>query len=234
MTDAPFREIWLPLLKDGGDECMTLDRQQALTGKGAETMLRIGLFKSFGALSEDDPGEFYNIANIIAFILKISSASYAGGGDLLDTSSAPHIAACAAAGLLPVEFLPDATETQFINRERAPINIYLPSSATANLTAGTLYAVFTGATSDRATQNDWWGYGRFISKDIGLGVVPVAPAQAELYVRSDVFQAADASNVKFGKNKPGRTATFVSRNGRKGRTLGCDDNGQGAGNLENY
>jgi len=230
MTDYPLREIWMPVLVASRKGHLTLDGDMALFAIGAECQFRIALYKSFN----DGVGEFYNVANVIAMIFKIWQTGYGTGSLLLDTSDAAYIAACNAVGMIPVDIQSTVTETEFVERKKAPITIYVPASATANVTAGQRYGVLTGATNERPTQPDWFGNVDVEALQVGLGTVAAPPTPADLYVRADVHQAAYANTVKFGKNPPGRTATFVSRNTRKGRTLGCDDNGQGAGNLENY
>jgi hypothetical protein len=233
-TDYPLRKIWLPVEPEAETEFLTLQGRIAAHAKGAEFQVGISLFKTRGSGTPADAGELFSIANLIAFIWKIYTAGYGSGTPVLDTSDAAYIAACTAAGALPVEFDANASAADFINRTRAQITIYVPASASANVTAGQNYGVFTGATSERPTQPDWFGNHRVESKEVGLSTVATPPTPAELYVRSDVYQADMANRPRFGKNPAGKTITLVSRSGRKGRNLGCDDNGQGPGNLETY
>jgi hypothetical protein len=185
-------------------------------------------------LNADDPGELYDSSNLTAFIMKIWETNFGTGSLLLDSSSASYISACSAVGAVPVTFEHTATAAQFVARQKSQITIYCPASTTANVTAGARFGVLTGASQERATEPDWFGDFNVTSREVGLSSVATPPVPAELYVRSDVFQAADANNVKFGKNKKGRTITLVSRSGLHGRTLGVDDNAKPIDVRESY
>jgi hypothetical protein len=218
MKNFVYREVWLPLEVNGDEEASTLKGAVPLIYKGAEVMFRIALFDRL-PVDEDDPGELRDISNLVAFVLKVRSTSYAGT-ELLDSTAGT------------VTFDPTVTAAQFHAMEKAPISVYLPKAITA-ITAGQQYVTFAGMTSE-AAQDDGFGRCRVNVVDIGLGGASSAPAAGVEYVTSDMFRAAVQGFVKYGRNPAGKTVTFVSRSGRKGRVVGCDDNGNSINAPESY
>lgn len=219
MKDFTFREIWLPLDVNGDEEARTLNGGTPMIYKGAEVMFRIGLFDVL-PVNSDNPGTFRNHANLVAFLLKIRSGSYAGSLQL-DSSAGGDLS-----------FDPTVTEAQFLNKQKAPISVYLPGSITG-ITAGELYMTFTGLTSESA-QPDAFGRARVTVTDIGIGTVSSAPAAGVQVVTTDMFRAALNGCVKYGKNPAGKSFTLVSPNGQKGRNYSVDDKGTAGAKLETY
>lgn len=224
MSDFIQREIWIPINVNGDTDATALSGSPGLMFKGAETMFRLALFETMPQ-DVNNPGVFRNHANLISFLLKVRSGDYGASGVLLlDSSSGATVTINAT-----------VTEAQFIAREAAPISIYCPSAITAITTTGQPhYLSFTGATSDTPAQPDGFGFGRLAVKDIGIGAADsVAPA-APIAVTSDMFNAALAACVKYGKNPAGKTWTGVGSAGLVGRTFGCDDDGNAMAVLETY
>jgi hypothetical protein len=229
MAQITARPVWLPILFEDANPSVTLLGNAPLIAKGAEARFYISIFEKFDQNTASNPGTLIDISNFVAFILKVWATDYGTGTLLLDTSDAATIAAGAA-----VSFNPTATAAQFYSREAAQIQIYLPATVTANVTAGDRYAVFTGATSEAASQPDYFGRSLYNSLEVGLGTVAVPPSPTSEYVRSDVFQAAMNGVVRWGTNPPGRTFTVVSPSGAYGRTLGCSDESELITNLETF
>lgn len=222
MNDFVFRKIWIPIDANGDGESQTIAGKQALAYLGGEVMFCLGLFNRMPAGNE--VGEFLNHNKLASFLLKIRQGSYASTTLKLDSSTAGA----------EVEIDGAVTEQQFSSRAKAPIQIYLPRALTANLVAETLFMTFTGATTDKPTEPDVFGRGKIEVIDVGLSLADaVAPAGVQA-ASTDMVQALFQQTVKYGKNPPGKTATFVSRNNRFGRPVGCDDNGNALANLERY
>lgn len=219
MKDILYRQVWIPLNVNGDQDCKTLDNNQPLIIKSAEVMFRIGLFNVM-PINTDQPGEFYNHSNLTAFVMRINTADYAGTS-LMDSSVGGTVV-----------FDPTVTESQFLAKERAPISIYCPSAITG-ITAGPQFLVFKGITSESA-EPDAFGWGKITIKDLGLAAAAPPAQDAASYVTLDLFRAAIANCVRFGKNPAGRTATFVAPLGKKGMTLGAADNGGLNTKQENY
>jgi hypothetical protein len=215
MSQITAKPIWLPLLFESDQPAHTLLSANPLIQIGAECRLHISIFQSFGEKTQAAPGTVFNIQNFAAFILKIRTGAYGSSGTLkLDTSSGAAIAA----GAVP-DYNYNATAAQFWSRTAAQIELYLPSTVTANLTPGTLYGVFSGITNEAATQPDVFGKALFECEDVGIGAAGVAPDPAVEYVRSDFFQAALGSCVKYGWNLPGRFPIITSGDGAYGTAL---------------
>lgn len=215
------RPIWLPVLYESGQPAISLLGEAPFFAKGAECRFMISIFEKFAANTPDNPGTIFNVDNVVAFILKIYGTDFGSGTLLLDTSDAAAIAA----GAL-VSFNYPATAAQFFSRAAAQIEVYLPDTLTANVTAGARFGVLTGATGENATRNDWFGNFNCTSKEVGLSTVQIAPTPAADYVRNDVFAAALAGVVKFGRNKPGRYPVLVNENGTYGRAVRVGANGE--------
>lgn len=221
MSSINARPIWLPVLFENDQPAKTLLGGSAFAAKGAECRFMISIFEKFGAGTEDDPGTLFDVTNFVSFILKLWATDYGAGTLLLDTSDAASIAAGAR-----VDFNYTATAAQFYTRTAAQIQVYLPAALTANVTAGDRFGVLTGATSENAAQPDWFGNFPYTSKEVGLSTVATPPAPAEAYVRSDVFQAALANTVKFGRNANGRYPVIVNDDGTFGTALRTGPNGE--------
>lgn len=223
MKNFTYREIWLPIDVNGDDEAKTLNGNAPLIYPGFEYMFRIGLYDRLPGAS-DDVGEFRNIASIVAFILRVRSGSYAGTL-LIDTSDVTAIAAGAR-----VDFDATATEQDFLNKTKAPVNVYLPKEVTApaGITAASShYMTFTGASIENAAQADAFGRARITVIDLGQGAAGAAPAAAAAdYVRSDIFQAAFNGVVKFGNNPRGRYPIILNEDGTYGTALKTGQNGE--------
>jgi hypothetical protein len=217
VKDFVFREVWMPIDVNGDGEASTKDGNTPLIYKGAEVMFRLALFDVM-PVDEDEPGEFRNHANLVSLLLRIRSGSYAGTV-LLDSSTGT------------VSFDATATPAQFMAKEKAPISIHLPSAITG-ITAGDQYMVFSGVTSEGA-EPDVFGRSRVSVLDVGIGGGSV-PEPAESFVTMADFRAALQGVVKYGKNPKGKTVTLVSRSGSKGRTMGCDDDGNAMSVKEVY
>lgn len=221
MKDFAYREIWLPIDVNGDTDARALTGNSPMIYKGAECVFRLALYDRL-PLSEENPGEFRNHQNIVAFLLSIKTGSYAGT-EVLNTGWFDGLVLDAA-----------ATEAQFITKQRAPISIHVPGSYTAALTAGEHYLTFSGRTNE-STEPDGFGFGRVTVKDIGITTAAApAPEVAGSYITAEMFNAAIGQCVKFGKNPAGKTFTLVSRSGAFGRTHGCDDAGSSVDRKETY
>lgn len=214
------RPIWLPVLYEGEAPAVTLLGTAPFAAKGAECRFMISLFEELGT-SADAPGTLFDTSNFVSFILKIWATDFGSGTLLADTSDAGAIAAGAS-----VTFNPTATAAEFYGRVRSQIEVYLPASVTANITAGARYGVLTGATSENAAQPDWFGNFNFTSKEVGLGTVATAPSPSVDYVRSDIFAAALAQKVNFGVNPRGKFPILVNNSGAYGTAIRTGDNGE--------
>jgi hypothetical protein len=222
MKNFTLREIWLPLDVNGDEEASTLNGAAPLIFPGFEYMFRIGIFDRMPA-GEDDPGEFRNIASLVAFIMRVKQTSYAGT-TLIDTSDGAAIAAGAT-----VLFDPTCTEAEFVAKTKAPVNVYLPAAITnptGITSAEQQWVTFTGATVDAAAQPDAFGRCRLRVIDLGQGAASSPPAPATNYVTSDIFAAAMNGVVKFGVNPRGRYPILVNTDGSKGTTVRAGDNGE--------
>lgn len=211
------RPIWLPVLYEGDQPATTLLGGPAFAAKGAECKFYISIFQQLGT-SGDDPGIIFNTSNLISFILKIWGTDFGTGTLLADTSDAATIAAGAS-----FAFNPTASAADFYNRAAAQIEVYLPATITANITAGNRFGVLTGATSENAAQPDWFGNFNFTSKEVGLGTVSTPPTPSVDYVRSDVFSAALSRKVNFGVNPKGLFPIIVNNSGSYGTALRTGD-----------
>lgn len=219
MKDFVLREIWLPVDVNGSGEPLELAGGSPLIFKGAECMIRLALFDRMPR-SQTEPGEFRNVSSIALFEFKIRSGSYAGTL-LLNSTSGGFVdkdATC--------------TETEFFNKSKAPINILLPAAITS-IAAGNQYFTLTGQTVEKS-DIDAFGRGRIVIEDIGIGAADSAVPASPTAPSKEYVDAVLAQCVKYGKNPRAKTATFVSRNGKHGRTIGCDDNGQQLSNRESY
>lgn len=220
MKNFTFREIWLQIDVNGDGEAVTLNGNPPLIYPGFEYMFRIGMYDRLPS-GGDDVGEFRNIASIVAFILRVRSGSYAGTL-LLDTSDPTAIAAGAR-----VDPNATATEQDFLNKAKAPMNVYLPKEVTESITAAQHYMTFTGASIENAAQPDAFGRARLQVIDLGQGVVGAAPAAAAAdYVRSDIFRAAMNGKVSFGTNPRGLYPVIVNEDGSYGTALKTGGNGE--------
>lgn len=220
MSSINARPIWLPVLFESDQPATTLLGGAAFAAKGAECRFMISIFETLG-LSESDPGALFDVTNFISFILKIWQTDYGTGSVLLDTSDPASITAGAR-----VDYNYAATAADFYARRAAQIQVYLPATITANVTAGDRFGVLTGATAENAAQPDWFGNFKFVSKEVGLGTVAVPPSPTSEYVRSDVFSAALANKVSFGRNANGRYPILVNDDGTYGTALRTGTNGE--------
>lgn len=221
MSAAISRTIWLPVLWEDDQDSVTLLGNNPLFYKGAELRFKIAIYVLKGALNTSSPGTFFDHSTLVAFIMKLYSSSTYASGLLLDTSDAAFLAAG-----VRVDFDATAQPTDFINRTKAPISIYLPANVMANVTPGTVYGALTGATSEAAGQPDGFGTFQAISKEIGLSTIAVAPTPGVEYVRTDVFQAALANKVSFGVNPRGRYPVIVNETGSYGTGIKTGPDGE--------
>lgn len=222
MNSITAKPIWLPLLFESDQPAITLLGGRPLFQLGAECRFFISIFESFGQRNAEEPGALFDVGNFAAFICKIRTGSYGSSGTLkLDTSDVAAIAA----GAVPA-YNYNATAEQFWAREAAQIQLYIPASLTANLTAGDLYAVFSGATAENAAQPDCFGKAICEAEDVGLTTVASPPAPTSDFVRNDIFAAAFGTCVKFGVNLRGRYPIIVNEDGTYGTATRTGSNGE--------